>query len=261
MAVAAMAEQRKPLILPTTLPGGGHPDSLLRIADGLIRKGYQVAFIVSSEYQDKIIRLNAEYVHTLGPFDLVSKGLVERQWNLSTGFQRAFVVQKTLLVKPLSHRARIIGETLSTLRERNPSHQIIFVADTASAFIHPFKRGRKLPPAFVSQTIGISIAPLYLQGIDTAPFTLALPPNSTLSGRLRNLEMYKLMLNGPWKQWRESHTDALLKAVVTSLRRLPHSLRCLPAGVLFFLVTAKYSSWPSPYLRAPPTERKRIRQA
>ena len=145
--------------------------------------------------------------------------LGERQLNLSTGFQRAFVVQEILFFKPLPHRTRIIEETLSTLRERNPGRQIIIVADTAAASIHPFKFGRKLPRGVVKfpKTIGISIAPLYLQSIDTAPYMLALPPDSTVSGRLRNQELYKLMLNGPWKQWREFHTDALLKADATSL--------------------------------------------
>lgn len=87
-----MAEQRKPLLLLTALPGDGHMNPLLQIADGFFRKGYQVAFVASPEYKDKIVRLNAEYVPTLSPFDLISKSLVERQLNLSTGFQRAFVV-------------------------------------------------------------------------------------------------------------------------------------------------------------------------
>ena len=128
-------------------------------------------------------------------------------------------MQETFFFKPLPHRTRIIDETLSTLRERKPGRQIIIVADTASASIHPFKHGRKLPQGFVKfpKTIGISIAPLYLQNIDTAPFILALPPDSTVSGHLRNQELYKLMLNEPWKQWRESHADALLKADATSL--------------------------------------------
>ena len=78
--VAAMVEQRKPLLLFTALPGDGHRSPLLQMTDGLIRKGYQVAFVASPEYKDKIVRLNAEYVPTLGPFDLVSKSLVERQF-------------------------------------------------------------------------------------------------------------------------------------------------------------------------------------
>ena len=122
-------------------------------------------------------------------------------------------MQETFFFKPLPHRTRIIEETLSKLRERNPGRQIIIVAD------HPFKYRRKLPQGFVKfpKTMGISIAPLYLQSMDTAPFMLALPPDSTVSGRLRNQELYKLILNGSWKQWRESHADALLKADATSL--------------------------------------------
>jgi hypothetical protein len=164
----------------------------------VLGKGYEVVFITSPEFEPRVHRMGAEYIPTLRAFELAGPNFHEDNAKLPVGPPRLINEMESIFFKPMPQRAQVIHDTLEMLRQREgPDRQIIVVQEAVSMAVMPFKYGRALPKGYEEfpKTISINIIPLSLQSIDTAPFTMGLPPDSTESGRLRNQALSKYTSN------------------------------------------------------------------
>jgi hypothetical protein len=66
---------------------------------------------------------------------------------------------------------------------------------------HNLDLGRPLPAGWTElpKSIGVGLTPLLIDGVDSAPILMGLPPDSTPSGKLRNAALLKLFREGPLK--------------------------------------------------------------
>ncbi|KAI0136553.1 hypothetical protein BJ170DRAFT_16827 [Xylariales sp. AK1849] len=214
----AAAAKKMPILLFTAQVVEGHTGPMLQIAEAMVKRGYEAVFVSAREFETKIQRLGAEYVATPGAFEMASPTFLEERAKLPPGPAKVTFEQEVIFFQPMARRTQIIQETLEKLRERTPDQQVIIVEEAASMSVYPFKYGRPLPNGFAEfpKTICINVIPLWLQSVDTGPFMLGLPQDSTESGRLRNQALNQLMLVGPLMQMVEMQKKYMREAGATS---------------------------------------------
>lgn len=209
----------KPLLLFTAFAGDGHAGPLSRIAAGLIHRGYEVAFLVSQPFEDKIRATGAEYFDTPSPFTPALFEALAKHVVIPIGPTRFALQIAKLFWETLPGRTARMGETLEVLRARDPERQIIIVEDSANLSTIPWRYGRPLPKGFDTfpKTLGVSPAALMMEGIDVAPPSLGLPPDSTPSGRLRNQALTRILNEGAFRPFFEAREKVFAECDCTSL--------------------------------------------
>ncbi|PHH90566.1 hypothetical protein CDD83_3292 [Cordyceps sp. RAO-2017] len=211
MVSVPSAEAKKPLLFFVSFPGEGHLNPVLRIASSMIQRGYDVAFLGSRGYQDRIRDAGAEFFDMKWDMALAQAESMTAVVGLPPGPERLAVQLVHVFYKDLHKRVQALSDTLAHLRAREPKRQIICVEDVVNMGTMPFRYGRPLPAGFDERprSIGISPTPLMAQSRDTAPFMLGLPPDSTESGRRRNEALNRLAIEGSLKPMTEAWTEAL----------------------------------------------------
>ncbi|GJN80249.1 hypothetical protein PLIIFM63780_003774 [Purpureocillium lilacinum] len=211
MTVTGKPNRKKPLLFFTSFPGEGHTNPVLAIAASLVAKGYEVAYLCSPGYRNRITEAGAEFIEL--PWELRGQSIEERMdlEKVPIGLDRAAKQLSHVFYKDLRIRVEAVTRALEELRARDPSRQIIMVEDGPNMGAMPFRYGRSLPRGFseMPKTIGISPTPLMLRSQDTAPFILGLPPDSSHSGRQRNEWLHRLVHDGPFKPLVEAWQRAL----------------------------------------------------
>lgn len=212
------APASKPLLLITSFPGDGHTGPLLRVASGLIQRGYDVAYITTELDRAKAQAIGAEYFemeHYLTPAKF---GELAKIAEIPPGALQLAHAAATVFYGELQHRTERLQETLELLREREPGRQILVIEDGPNTSSQPFRYGRPLPKGFETfpKTLGISPCPLFLHSVDCAPAPLGLPPDSTPSGRLRNMALHKLVIEGPMAVLEEKRANVFKACGCTS---------------------------------------------
>ncbi|KAJ6445035.1 UDP-glucuronosyl/UDP-glucosyltransferase [Purpureocillium lavendulum] len=213
MTVPGKPGKKNPLLFFTSFPGEGHTNPVLAIAASMVTRGYDVTYLCSPSYRERITEIGAEYLEL--PWDLNGppvEGELDRE-KVPIGLDRAAKQLSHVFYHALPIRVEAIRRTLEELRARDPSRQIIMIEDAINMGSMPFRYGKPLPQGFdaMPRTIGISPTPLMVRSKDTAPFLLGLPPDSSDSGRQRNEWLQRLVHDGPFKPlveaWRRSLKD------------------------------------------------------
>ncbi|KAI1846898.1 hypothetical protein JX266_007119 [Neoarthrinium moseri] len=197
-----MATHEKPLLLFTSFPLAGHTQPLLKIAAFVIKQGYEVTFIAAKEFEPAIVAMGATFVATPGVMELVPPDWFAQRESRAIGYERILYDHQTVMMSGIVQKTQIVDDTLVEMRGENPNRQIIMVLETFNQGVLPFKYGRPPPKGFdlFPKTIGVNTLPMYIQGVDVGPFLMALPPDSTPSGRLRNQALNKLYNESPFSQ-------------------------------------------------------------
>lgn len=202
-----MEETKKPLLFFTAFPGEGHTNPLLKVAHEMINRGYDVVVHTSKHFKDRIDVMGAEFAEAPGLLDLVNPEDLIKVKMMPQSMARVAFSIKNLFLAAIPARTDNLEEVLAGVRERtDPSRQIIIMTELCSVGIMPFKWGRPAPRGFGSaenegvgafpRTIGLSAAHLSVRSVDTGPYMLNLPPDSTDSGRLRNAMLSQLLDEG-----------------------------------------------------------------
>ncbi|KAH8664401.1 hypothetical protein BX600DRAFT_464377 [Xylariales sp. PMI_506] len=195
-----MAASSKPHLLITAFPLAGHTTPLLKIAAALIQRGYEVTFVGGKDFEHAIVKIGAEFVATPGIAELVAPDWFAQRELRAIGYDRVLYDHQTIFMSGVPAKAQILGDTLEKIRERDPTRQVVVLAETLNQGIMPFFFGRPPPKGYDAfpKVIGVHAMPLFLQGIDVAPFLMGLPFDSTESGRLRNQALTKLYNETPY---------------------------------------------------------------
>ncbi|KJZ71824.1 hypothetical protein HIM_08795 [Hirsutella minnesotensis 3608] len=211
MAIPSVPRAQKPLLFFASYSGEGHTNPVLAIATFMVRRGYEVVYLCSKDFEEKIKSVGAEFIEIDWAPQLKPREELSRVAEMPPGIERLALQLVIIFYKAMSIRARVIAETLEKLKARDPSRQIIYVEDILNMGAMPFRYSCSLPAGFDNppKTIGISPIPLLIQSRDTAPVPLGLSPDSTDSGRARNQALWKLAIEGPLRPL----TDAWLQAL------------------------------------------------
>ncbi|KAL7932074.1 putative glycosyltransferase [Trichoderma chlorosporum] len=203
------SESRKPLLVFFAHQTEGHINPILTIASYMVQRGYDVSFVCPERYKKKITNAGAEFIdmpdlnhHHLAPPELAQTPY---------GLERLVVQLTKTFYETTPVRAERALEVLQLLRRRDPERQIIILEEIFSMATMALKYGCPLPVGFdtLPKRIGINPSPLMVESQDTAPFMLALPPDSTESGRLRNKELRRLVNKGPMRPLSEAWAAAM----------------------------------------------------
>ncbi|KAM4054514.1 UDP-glucuronosyl/UDP-glucosyltransferase [Hirsutella rhossiliensis] len=211
MTPSSAAPAKKPLLFFTSFAGEGHTNPVLAIAASMVQRGYDVAYLCSTAFEDKIKDAGAEFFEIAWEHQFKSPEEAANVASMAIGLKRLAVQLVYVFYKGLSMRAKAVAETLERLRARDLDRQIICIEDILNMGTMPFRYGCPLPAGFDTppKTIGISPVPLMVQSQDTGPFLLGLPPDSTESGRLRNKALNRLVNEGPLRPLIEAWEHAL----------------------------------------------------
>ncbi|RYP26275.1 hypothetical protein DL767_008125 [Monosporascus sp. MG133] len=194
---------KKPLLFFTAFPAEGHANPVLKVAHGMIARGYDVVFHCSKDFEARIRAMGAEFVEQPGLLDLADPEVLNQPPTMPLDLDAFFSAFLQVFIKPIPRLAENLGRALEDVRAREgPGRQIIVMAELCSTGVLPFRYGRPAPRGFggvFPRIIGLSAIGLAVRSIDTAPYMLGLPPDSTESGRLRNAALLRLLKAGPAK--------------------------------------------------------------
>jgi UDP:flavonoid glycosyltransferase YjiC (YdhE family) len=197
-----MISKQSPVLLFAGVPADGHFNPVFSIASHLRGKGYNVAFLTSPTYKGKVESAGIEWFHmddVMTPEFFAGFGKIMQ---MPFGVERMGEEIPLAFVKPLPARVAHFEAALVSLRERDPTRQVIVLEDIFNWCIYTFKHGRPLPKGLdtLPKSIGIGVTPLLLDSQDTGPTWMGMPPDSTPSGKLRNAALLKLFREGPSKK-------------------------------------------------------------
>lgn len=211
----------KPLLLITSFPGDGHTGPMLRVAAGLIHRGWDVVYLGGAYAEDKIRSLGVvDYFEAPNPFtpDMFAE-LGRINATLPLGPVRYGALLACVFWRDLQARTETLQRTLEALREREPGREIVVIEDGPNMASVPFRYGRALPRGFDAfpKTLGVSPCPLLLQSVDSAPSPLGLLPDSSPSGRMRNAMLNQLINEGPFRTLYEQRERVMRSCECTSI--------------------------------------------
>ncbi|KAI0166535.1 glycosyltransferase family 1 protein [Xylariaceae sp. FL1272] len=188
--------KKLPLLVFTTAPLAGHLGPPLHLAQEMISKGYDVAFMSSTDGKAAVEKIGAEWFEC-SPF--WSAGSQEARSKLPFGPERTFFDLEHIFLSAIPSRTASLKVLLETVREREPRREVVILAETGGMAAQAFACGAPLPKGYdrMPKIIGLGVIPLIVTSADTGPFGPGLPPDSTESGRARNRMLHEMMSMGP----------------------------------------------------------------
>lgn len=200
-----------PLLVCTALAGEGHFFPVLGIAAYMRSQGYEVVFVIESNFKSFVENAGIEHV------DSPSIATPELMAQLGAIHQRPAGVDtlsdaiKAMIVDPMPLRFKSFHKSLGEIKARNQQRDIVIVEDAFNMLSLPYWHGAPLPKGFTERpkSVGLGCAPLMMESSDIAPLMLGLPPDSTESGKARNRVINKLVREGPQKPQIDAWVAAL----------------------------------------------------
>ncbi|RGP59114.1 hypothetical protein FSPOR_11557 [Fusarium sporotrichioides] len=182
--------ERPHLVIGATLVDG-HTYPLIRIAEDLVRRGFEVTFHRRPIFNPKFV--------------------AERE-AIPAGLPRLLYDIRHVFTGETPYRWEILKGVLEDIRAKNPEREVIVMPETCFMGANPISLGAPLPKGYTTRpkVINLNPIPYMATSIDTAPFGPGIPPDSTESGRARNQFMNQMMVGGPFAQV-ISHQDEVLK--------------------------------------------------
>ncbi|GKU04785.1 udp-glucuronosyl udp-glucosyltransferase [Fusarium langsethiae] len=203
------ASTERPHLVIGATPVDGHTYPLIRIAEDLVRRGFEVTFIGGDQFETAITKIGAKHVSVRPIFN--PKFVAERE-AIPAGLPRLLYDIRHVFTGETPYRWEILKGVLEDIRAKNPEREVIVMPETCFMGANPISLGAPLPKGYTARpkVINLNPIPYMATSIDTAPFGPGLPPDSTESGRARNQFMNQMMVGGPFAQV-ISHQDEVLK--------------------------------------------------
>jgi UDP:flavonoid glycosyltransferase YjiC (YdhE family) len=172
-----------PRIIVAAVPVQGHVTPLRRIAADLAERGYEVVFITGSLFRESVKRSGLRFVGMSGVADYS----LARQTELAAaraqhapGLERLDYDLTTVFYESVPEQHEAVQRVLAEM----PETPTVIVTD--QSFIGHWAVRLGAPGIQPIGYIGVGVIPLALSSVDTAPFGLGLPADSSPEGRARN---------------------------------------------------------------------------
>jgi UDP:flavonoid glycosyltransferase YjiC (YdhE family) len=166
-------------------PWHGHVPTLLAVAADLVQRGNQVTFLSGTLFQQRIEATGATFAPLTGEADQDGDALLATPERLALRDLSRFAWDMSnIFIAPI----RAQHEDLQRLLAQAGDEPVIVVSEPTFMGVTPLQLGAPglRPKAFV----GIGVVSYSLSSVDTAPFGMGLPPDSSAEGRARNREAY-----------------------------------------------------------------------
>lgn len=201
-------QQPKIHILVAAVPILGHFEIMRAIAVDLVTRGFKISFLTASCFRSRVEPAGCRFVSLDGVADidwdhheLVApainhQALRERFYSSpQEGVNYALV---TFVIAQMASQFGSVQKLLAEAHSLYPEELVVMLQDPFfMGALPPLLGARGLKPAGL---ISMGVFPLMFSSIDTAPFNMALPPDSSEEGRRRNAilnEEAKTVLYGP----------------------------------------------------------------
>ncbi len=183
-----------PIIIAAT-PIYGHVAPLRAIAAHLVQRGHSVTFLTGSAFKRFVEGTGAVFAALTGnaDFDASDPAAFPERVLMQPGpLQINFDIQH-LFADPIGQQHRALQTLLAAAASAQPDEPMVLIHDTVFMGMWPVLLGA--PGIRPKGVIGIGVTPLPLTSIDTAPFGLGLPPDSSAAGRLRNCNLNEAVVS------------------------------------------------------------------
>ncbi|KAM0352897.1 hypothetical protein ACHAPU_001780 [Fusarium lateritium] len=202
---------KKPHLVFAATPVDGHTNPLIRIAEDLVRRGFEITFIAGDQFESVITDIGAKHV-TVG--SLINPKLMAEREAVPAGVPRLLYDIRHIFTGQTPDRWRILKGVLEDIRAKDPEREVVIMPETCYMGANPISLGAPLPKGYVTRpkVLNLNPIPYTATSIDTAPFGPGLPPDSTESGRARNQFMNQMMVGGPFAEV-IAHQDEVLKGL------------------------------------------------
>ncbi|MCJ1475179.1 hypothetical protein MMC13_003839 [Lambiella insularis] len=186
----ASPQHPKVHVLVCSVPIYGHFEKLRVVAADLVKRGYQVSFLTSSCYSKSVEQIGARFLSLQGTADFDFARLDElfpERASVPPGPAQITYDFKHVIFAPLLSQYQSVQRFLADAAGR--SETVVLVQDPCFLGAMPpvFGAPGLRPAGFIS----LGIAPLPISSIDTAPFNMGLPPDSSPEGRIRNAAQFE----------------------------------------------------------------------
>ncbi|VUC22525.1 unnamed protein product [Clonostachys rosea] len=195
----ATPTKQKPWLLVCASPAAGHANPVINITAALVERGYKVAFITGKEFEDSVRKIGADVIGTLPPYE---EELFKLKLEIPDPIAQLQFDMRNFFINRIQPRKEALYTALEQMRSQAPEREIVIVTESWYMGTLPLYLGAPLPKGFSERPriVNIHAAAYMFTSVDTAPFGLALPPDSSEEGRVRNKTLHEQMLNGPWKE-------------------------------------------------------------
>ncbi|KAK8050176.1 hypothetical protein PG994_011906 [Apiospora phragmitis] len=173
---------QRPVILVVCHTLSGHLQPLIRVANGLSSRGWDVAFLGPTAHRKRIESAGAEFFALQGVADLNDQEYYANPSYLPPGYKalpwtkRGKIDLQLQCLETLPTQWENFKSTLAALHERWPSRRVLVVAEAFFLGIMPMKFGAPLPAGVpVPKSVCVSITVPAIKSIDLPPFAYAAP--------------------------------------------------------------------------------------
>lgn len=177
---------KRPYLVLCTTMSTGHFSPTFQIADYMIQRGFEATIITDASHRQHVEAVGARYVEL--PVFMPSPEAMEERKALKTGFEAMIWGLTEVVVKRMPLHYGTLRDTLAALRREVPGREVVVIHDVVFLGANPLASGAPLPEGFTKRPpiINLNLVPLQIPSVDVGPFGLALPPDSSESGRARN---------------------------------------------------------------------------
>lgn len=188
--------KEKPHLVVCAFPAAGHTLPMAQVAAALVKRGYTVSFLTSPTFAAQVARAGAELVPVpeIFPDDAAAAKVGAELGAIPPGTPAYFNGLRWFFLPTAPAQHEALKRHLEDLAATQPGRQVLLVPEVLFLGAGALLRGAPLPRGYdrLPRSMGVSIAPLLIHSVDTAPIGPGLPPDSTASGRLRNALLNKM---------------------------------------------------------------------
>lgn len=170
-------------IIVAASPSTGHFMPMRAIAADLVQRGHDVTVTTGSRFRSAVETTGARFVPLQGAADFDADD-EEKNFpeilSIPPGPERLGFGLRNTFIRPMADQHRTLQAILSEMDGEPVAvvHELVFMGTW------PVLHGA--PGIRPATTIGVGVVPLAISSEDTAPFGMALPPDSSPEGKVRN---------------------------------------------------------------------------
>lgn len=176
-------------------PVYGHVAPLRDIAADLVARGHGVTFLTGAAFRPLAESTGSRFVALPGwpQIDAANPDAFPERASIPPGPAQIDFDLRHFFIDPMQAQHHALQDLLEQAAAGPTGGSVVVLHDTAFLGMWPVRLGA--PGLSPRAVIGIGVTPLPIRSIDTAPFGLGLPPDSSPTGRQRNRELNDAIAN------------------------------------------------------------------
>ncbi|ETI26457.1 hypothetical protein G647_03234 [Cladophialophora carrionii CBS 160.54] len=175
-------QNTRPLVFMGVLPIYGHVERMLKVAKGLVQRGFSVTVLTGSAFKKAVELTGSKFVLTGGKADYQANAVFD---SFAPGLQGAHGIHRSLLIDVIEDQHKVLQALLEQAYSTG-NEKVVFLQSCLYFGTSGLILGA--PGLKPTGIIGIGHTSLTCSSIDTGPMGSGLPPDSSVDGRARNVQ-------------------------------------------------------------------------